>query len=122
MPLFSLVLMISFFASLGLPGLVGFVSEFMVFVGSFETFGRYLMIPLLAVIVTGAYYIWTLHKMLYGKFNEALGKVRDLNKVELIPLAILIFFIIFFGLYPTPVLALIEPYASQLAGFLGGLG
>lgn len=122
MPRFSFVLIVSFFASLGLPGLNGFVSEFMVFAGAYGTFGRYLMIPLLAVVVTGAYYIWTLHRVLFGKFNEALGKVRDLTGEELLPLAILIFFLVFFGLYPTPVVWLIEPFAADLAGFLGGVG
>jgi len=121
MPKFSFVLMVSFFASLGLPGLNGFVSEFMVFVGAFGTFGKYLIIPLLAIIVTGAYYIWTMHKVLFGKFNESLGKVRDLTSYEFLPLAILIFFIIFFGLYPTPVVHFIEPYADGLQQLLGGV-
>jgi NADH-quinone oxidoreductase subunit M len=121
MPKFSLILMIGFFASLGLPGLASFVSEFMVFVGAFGTFGKYLIIPLLAIIITGAYYIWTMHKVLFGKFNESLGRVRDLTNYELIPLAILIFSIIFFGLYPAPVVSFIEPYADGLSTLLGGI-
>ncbi|UCD92265.1 MAG: NADH-quinone oxidoreductase subunit M [Methanobacteriota archaeon] len=122
MPLFSFVLMVSFFASLGLPGLNGFVSEFMVFAGSYESFGRYLIIPLLAVIITGAYYIWTMHKMVFGNFNMALGKIRDLTREEALPLFILVGFIIFFGLYPTPVVGMIEPYAAGLSSLLGGIG
>ncbi|TET90372.1 MAG: NADH-quinone oxidoreductase subunit M [Methanomassiliicoccales archaeon] len=122
MPLFSFILMVSFFASLGLPGLNGFVSEFMVFAGSYESFGRYLIIPLLAIIITGAYYIWTMHKMVFGDFNTALGKIRDLTREEALPLFILLAFIIFFGLYPAPVIGLIEPYAAGLSSLLGGLG
>jgi proton-translocating NADH-quinone oxidoreductase chain M len=121
MPKFSLILMIGFFASLGLPGLAGFVSEFMALVGAYAQFGKYLIIPLLAIIVTGAYYIWTMHKVLFGKFNEKLGEVRDLTRYELVPLAILIFFIIFFGLYPTPVIQFIQPYADGLVSLLGGV-
>ncbi len=121
MPKFSFILIVGFFASLGLPGLNGFVSEFMVFVGAFGSFGRYLIIPLLAIIVTGAYYIWTMHKVIFGKFNESLGKVRDLTSYELLPLTILIFFIILFGLYPTPVVVFIEPYADGLQQLLGGV-
>ncbi|MCK5290821.1 MAG: NADH-quinone oxidoreductase subunit M [Thermoplasmata archaeon] len=121
MPKFSLILMLGFFASLGLPGLASFVSEFMVFVGAFGTFGKYLIIPLLAIIITGAYYIWTMHKVLFGKFNESLGEVRDVTGYELVPLAILMFFIIFFGLYPAPVVQFIGPYAEGLSTLLGGI-
>src|SRR3990170_4741149 len=64
MPLFSAVLMISFFASLGLPGLNSFVSEFMVFNGTYagaplEPYRALVLVPLLAIVVTGAYYVWT---------------------------------------------------------------
>ncbi|MFQ6106822.1 MAG: NuoM family protein [Thermoplasmata archaeon] len=125
MPKFSLLLMIGFFASMGLPGLNGFVSEFLVFLGSYELFstielGKLIIIPLLGVIVTAAYYLWTLHKVVLGDLKESLKNVLDIPNHEVIPLAILVFMIILLGLYPTPVVGVIWPHAQGLNGLLGG--
>src|SRR5437867_100707 len=65
MPQFSFVLAIGFFASLGLPGLNSFWSEFMVFVGVYgspnlDTMRRLILIPLISIVVTAAYYVYTM--------------------------------------------------------------
>lgn len=125
MPKFSLILIIGFFASMGMPGLNGFVSEFLVFLGTYKMFnmiemGKLIIIPLLGVIVTAAYYLWTLHKVTLGELKESLKNVMDIPRHEVIPLAILTFMIILFGLYPTPVVGVIWPHAQGLNGLLGG--
>ncbi len=131
MPMFSFVLIVAFFASMGIPGLNGFVSEFMVFVGSyggvasggipgFNALGKWLIIPLLAVVVTGAYYLWTMHRMVFGEFNKELGSVRDLKPQEILPYVILLTFIVLVGLYPTPFINMITPPSAHLASFFGG--
>ena len=118
MPRFSFVLVIGFMASLGLPGLNGFVSELLVFLGAITPLGGLIIIPLLAVIVTGAYYLWTMQRVVLGGYNEELGDARDLTIEELIPLAILTVLIIFFGIYPRPVLDLINISSENLTGLL----
>ena len=120
MPQFSFILIIGFFASLGLPGLNGFVSEFMVFSGAFPRLELWLIIPLLAVAVTGAYYIWTLHRVVMGKFNAALGIVKDLRREEVVALLILTALIIFVGIYPTPIIEIIDGPSRMLFGLVGG--
>jgi len=125
MPKFSLILIIGFFASMGMPGLNGFVSEFLVFLGTYKMFnmiemGKLIIIPLLGIIVTAAYYLWTLHRVTLGELKESLKNVVDIPRHEAIPLAILTFMIILFGLYPTPVLGVIWPHAQGLTGLLGG--
>lgn len=131
MPIFSFVLIVAFFASMGLPGLNGFVSEFMVFVGSYKGvgvlgmpgwngLGKWLVIPLISVAITGAYYLWTMHRVVFGEYNEELGNVRDLKPQELIPFFILITLILIVGLYPSPMLNMINPPSAHLAGFFGG--
>ncbi|MCJ2670460.1 MAG: NADH-quinone oxidoreductase subunit M, partial [Candidatus Thermoplasmatota archaeon] len=125
MPKFSLILIIGFFASMGMPGLNGFVSEFLVFLGTYKMFnaiemGKLIIIPLLGIIVTAAYYLWTLHKVTLGELKESLKNVVDIPRHEVIPLAILTFMIILFGLYPTPVVGVIWPHAQGLTGLLGG--
>ena len=125
MPKFSLILIIGFLASMGMPGLNGFVSEFLVFLGTYKMFnaiemGKLIIIPLLGIIVTAAYYLWTLHRVTLGELKESLKNVVDIPRHEVIPLAILTFMIILFGLYPTPVVGVIWPHAQGLTGLLGG--
>jgi len=132
MPMFSFILIVSFFASMGLPGLNGFVSEFMVFVGSYHgagigltagwnALGKLILIPLLAVVITGAYYLWTMHRVVFGDFNKDLGDVRDLEPQEIIPFFILITLIIVIGIYPTPMINIINPASANLAALVGGV-
>ncbi|MFQ6127987.1 MAG: NuoM family protein [Thermoplasmata archaeon] len=125
MPKFSFFLIVGFFASMGLPGLNGFVSEFLVFLGAYKLFstielGKLLIIPLLGVVVTAAYYLWTLHKVILGKLKESLAGVSDIPDHEVLPLAVLVFMIILLGLYPTPVIGVIKPEAVVLNVLLGG--
>ena len=105
MPLFSGVLIISFFASLGLPGLNSFVSEFMVFSGSYaggnlQPFRALVLIPLLTIAITGAYYVWTMQKMVFGESDRALGTLHDLSRREVAIYSILIALMFFVGFLP----------------------
>jgi NADH-quinone oxidoreductase subunit M len=124
MPMFSLVLMISFFASLGLPGLNSFVSEFMVFTGAYsggpyEPYRALVLVPLLAIVITGAYYVWTMQKMIFGSFNEALGKLHDLKRNEVAVYGILIALMFFVGFFPSLWLGIVWDPSRYLTGFLG---
>src|SRR5205823_6602838 len=83
MPQFSLILAIGFFASLGLPGLNSFWSEFMVFVGAYgspnlDMNRRLVLIPLISIVVTAAYYLYTMQRILFGDPPEDLAKAHDL--------------------------------------------
>ena len=125
MPVFSLVLMVSFFASLGLPGLNSFVSEFMVFTGTFGgppyAFFQWLVVlPLLAVVITGAYYLWTMHKMVFGSSNRALGTLHDLTRSETVVYSILIVLMFGVGFLPAIWLGMLESPSVYLAGILTG--
>src|SRR3990172_8702870 len=125
MPVFSLVLMVSFFASLGLPGLNSFVSEFMVFAGTFGgppyAFFQWLVVlPLLAVVITGAYYLWTMHKMVFGSSNRALGTLHDLTRGETVVYSILIVLMFGVGFLPAVWLGMLESPSVYLSGILTG--
>jgi NADH-quinone oxidoreductase subunit M len=122
-PIAAFVLGISFFASLGLPGLNSFVSEFMVFVDAYAAHKFWVLIPLLAIVVTGAYYVWTLHRILFGDYNLKLGKVKDLTAHEIIPLFILVALMIFFGVAPFIIVDVTHPISIAIVDILkGGFG
>ena len=125
MPKYSLVLMVSFFASLGLPGLNSFVSEFMVFAGAysgtpFEPYRSLILVPLLAIVITGAYYVWTMHKMVFGTPNEALGRLHDLKRNEIVVYSILIVLMFAVGFLPAVWLEFLEGPSGYIAGVVGG--
>src|SRR5256712_5365185 len=95
MPQFSLILAIGFFASLGLPGLNSFWSEFMVFVGAYGSpnlgeMRRLIIIPLISIVVTAAYYVYTMQRILFGDVPEKLGHSHDLLPWERVSYVVLV--------------------------------
>jgi NADH-quinone oxidoreductase subunit M len=108
LPEYSAVMGLAFFASLGLPGLAGFISEFMVLSGAFPVFTIYTIISATAVIITAAYYLWAIHRMFLGKLNPAYKGYPDLNwreRISLYPLGALA---IVLGFYPQAILGVIN--------------
>ncbi len=114
LPEYTSIMGLAFFASLGLPGLAGFVSEFLVFSGSFPTFNVLTIIAATSVVITAAYYLWALQRMFLGKLNQKYAQTPDLcwrERLTLYPLGALV---ILFGFYPAPILDLIHSSLSTL--------
>ena len=113
-PEYTGVMGLAFFASLGLPGLAGFVSEFLVFSGSFPTFTALTVISATSVVITAAYYLWTIQRMFLGKLNPKYLHTPDIawrERMTLYPLGALV---VLFGFYPQPILGMIGPSLKQL--------
>ncbi len=117
-PRMATFMMISFMASLGLPGLVGFVAEFSVFLGVYAAFGLLVFVPILTVILTAAYYIWAMQRAIFGPPNPKWEAMPDLHRFEMAPLAVLVAAFAVFGIVPVLFLSLISNWAQ---GILGGL-
>jgi NADH-quinone oxidoreductase subunit M len=99
---------LAFFASLGLPGLCGFVSEFTVFLGSLPVYMTLTIISATAVIITAAYYLWAIQRMMLGPLNEKYRALPDLNWRERLTLYPLGALIVLFGFYPAAIINLFE--------------
>jgi NADH-quinone oxidoreductase subunit M len=124
-PAAAAVMLVGSLASLGLPGLCSFVSEFMVFYAAFTAFGGWMWIAVSAVALTAAYYLWAAQRALFGNFKVDLpegekGHLDDLHAHEALALGVLIALIVFFGLFPSVVLDLTNAAASAVSGILGG--
>lgn len=78
-PVLSTFLLAGLLASLGLPGLAGFIGEFSILVGLFGAIGWIILLVILAMIVTASYHIWAAQRALYGPYNENLGKISDIS-------------------------------------------
>ncbi|MFQ5460498.1 MAG: proton-conducting transporter membrane subunit, partial [Anaerolineae bacterium] len=121
-PRYSTFLMVAAFASLGLPGLAGFISEFFVFRGAFGVAlaGNLPLLLLTAlsvagIVITAAFFLWKVIQMLLlGPQNERWVDVPDLTRSEMGMLAPLVLFMVLFGIYPYPILATINSATSAL--------
>jgi NADH-quinone oxidoreductase subunit M len=105
-------------ASLGLPGLMGFVAEFLIFIGSFGVFPQLTAIAVTGVIFSAAMFLWTIKRIFLGPKNPRWDALPDLDgreAVSLVPLAVLM---LVFGVYPRPLLDVINMAMSGLISAL----
>lgn len=108
LPVYSSIMILFAMASLGLPGLSGFVAEFMSFVGAFQTYPYLTGVAVVGVLLTAAYILRLIQKMFLGPFDSAKwGKLTDINTRELITVAPLAALTIWIGVYPKPLADLI---------------
>jgi NADH-quinone oxidoreductase subunit M len=114
LPEYSGLTGLAFFASLGLPGLAGFIAEFMVLVGSFPVYLTFTVIAATAVIITAAYYLWAMQRVFLGKLNPAYVGFPDVNWRERLTLYPLAAIMIFLGFYPQFILHAINPALQML--------
>ncbi len=109
-PIFSLLLTVVALSSIGLPGLNGFVGEFLVLLGSFGEYPWATGIATTGVIFAAAYMLWALQRIIYNPLDKPENaSLRDLTARELVVLLPLIAGIVWLGLYPRPVLDRMEP-------------
>jgi NADH-quinone oxidoreductase subunit M len=120
MPLFTVVFMIATLASVGLPGMSGFVGEFLVLLGAFSSLSLssaqvFAAIGATGVILGAVYMLWMVQRVFFGPVtHEENRSLKDLSTREvavLLPLVILIFWM---GLYPKPWLSRMEPAIDQM--------
>ena len=113
-PVLAAVFTVVMMASIGVPGLNGFVSEFLVLSGTFITHRWWAVVAVLGVIVAAIYLLWAYQQVFHGEPREADEKTRDLVLIERLIMAPLIILIVFLGVYPKPVLDRINPSVNQL--------
>ena len=107
-PVLALLATLAAFASLGLPGLAGFVAEFHVFVGSFAVFPWLVALALLGIIVTAALFLNLLQRLFFGALPERWASWPELNRVESAALGVLLAFVVAIGVAPAPLLSVID--------------
>jgi len=119
-PVYAGLLSVFSFASLGLPGLAGFVSEFMSLLGGFYSFKLITVISVLGLIITAGYFIYMLQRVLLGPLNEKWKDMADINKRELFTLTPLLIIVVLIGIYPLLALKYQMPALKTLIEQLGG--
>ena len=130
MPHITVGFMLAGLCSLGLPGLIGFIPEFTIFVGVFAEFPILAVLAIAGIIFTALYVLRLLAKVLFGPADKKFDAYRDMRGAELVPLVLLGVALVGFGVFPHLLLGLIstgteplQPMLDQLSRigfFLGG--
>ncbi len=116
MPIFATIFMIVTFSSIGLPGTNGFVGEFLVLLGGFESGLRtWTIIASSGVILSAVYMLWMFQRVMFGELTNPKNQVlKDLNAREIVIMAPLIVMIFVMGIYPTPFIDKMNPSIDRL--------
>jgi NADH-quinone oxidoreductase subunit M len=114
-PAFSAVLMIVTLSSLGLPGLNGFVGEFLILVGAFQVNRAVAVFAMTGIIFAAVYLLWMYQRVIFGSVtNEANRRLPDLTPREWVVLLPVLLFIVWIGVYPATFTGMTETSVQSL--------
>lgn len=115
MPWYGSLAALTFFASLGLPGLAQFPAELQIFLGTFDVWPAVAGLAVIGIVITAALFLLALQRAFMGAPTEELARLPDLSRREVIAVAPLVALFVGLGLYPRLALELIDS-ASWLVG------
>ncbi|MBI2169734.1 MAG: NADH-quinone oxidoreductase subunit M [Actinobacteria bacterium] len=110
--------LVAAFASVGLPGLSGFVGEFLVLLGAFLTQRPYAVISAVGVILAAVYLLWAYQRAFTGEPEGENAEMTDLNFREMATVVPLVLLSLVLGVYPKPILERVEPSLDVTIGHL----
>ncbi|MGV0605121.1 NADH-quinone oxidoreductase subunit M [Mycolicibacterium sp. XJ1904] len=108
-PVMAGTFLVAGLATLSLPGLAPFISEFLVLIGTFTRYPVLAVFAATALVLSAIYILWMYQRMMTGAVTEGNERVRDLVPRELVVVAPLIALLIVLGVYPKPALDVINP-------------
>jgi NAD(P)H-quinone oxidoreductase subunit 4 len=94
------LLILAAMASAGIPGMVGFISEFMIFQGSFSSFPIQTLVAILGTALTAVYFVILLNRTCFGKLDSSSAYYPRVTRLEYVPAFVLAIVIIFLGVQP----------------------
>jgi NADH-quinone oxidoreductase subunit M len=118
-PVLAGTFLVSAMATLSLPGLAPFISEFLVLVGTFNRYWLAAAFGATALVLSSVYMLWLYQRVMTGPVAQGSDGIRDLVPRELIVVAPLIALLLVLGIYPKPVLDIINPAVSNTMTAIG---
>jgi NADH-quinone oxidoreductase subunit M len=126
MPIWSTVFGFFILASAGLPGLSGFVGEFLVFVGSFVYAPAIAVASIIVMVLVATYLLWMFQRVTFGTLSDFLrgrgDHVTDMSRIELATLVPLAILIVVFGLFPSVLLDFLREPVNTFLAAAGAVG
>ena len=118
MPLLASALLLAGLAAIGLPGTSGFVSEIMVFLGTFRVWSWPTALSAIGVVLAAGYILWMVQRSLFGPRMERFRDVKDVTVLELVPVGALVIAVLVVGIYPSVIADVfssgVEPIVDSL--------
>jgi NADH-quinone oxidoreductase subunit M len=118
-PVLAGTFLVAALATLSLPGLAPFISEFLVLLGTFSRYWLVAAFGVTALVLSAVYMLWLYQRVMTGPVTRGNERIRDLVPRELIVVAPLIALLVVLGVYPKPVLDLINPAVSNTMTTIG---
>ncbi|PIE33765.1 MAG: hypothetical protein CSA55_01810 [Ilumatobacter coccineus] len=113
-PIFAAAFMVVMLSSIGVPGLNGFVGEYLVLIGSWLVAPGFVVVAATGVILAALYLLWAYQRVFHGEPDDANRSFRELTAREALVVLPFIAIIVFTGIYPKPMLDRIEPSVDKL--------
>jgi NADH-quinone oxidoreductase subunit M len=115
MPLYATCFLIAMLASVGLPGLNGFVGEFLILCGSFGRWRFATVVATSGVVLGALYLLWMYQRVIFGPVvHEENARLADLSGREVAVLAPVLALCVLMGLFPTPFLSRMQPSLDRI--------
>jgi NADH:ubiquinone oxidoreductase subunit 4 (subunit M) len=122
MPKLTVLMMVGFMASLGLPGLSGFIAEFLVFTFSYVNLPGFVLFALLAIVITAGYHLWAMQRAMFGVYNAKVGDISDINSLQVFSMGVIALLVIYFGWNPSPVLNMMITNSEAIVSLGAAVG
>ena len=120
MPVLASAFLVAGLASLGLPGTSGFVSEILVFLGTFPVWSWATGLGAFGIVVTAGYILWMVQRSMFGPPIPRFDNVRDATRMEMVPVFVLVAAILVVGIYPAVVSDVFLDGVGPIVRALGG--
>ena len=121
MPVVAVAMLIAGLASLGLPGLSGFVSELLVFLGAYQAYDWPTVLAVLGIVLAAGYILWMMQRTFFGVRRESFNALPDASLVEALPLGLMLITIIGVGVYPSVLTDVFESGLNPMVDVLNGV-
>ena len=116
------LLVMAFFASMGIPGFMGFLAEFSVMLGVYHRFGILVLLVALGALLAVGYYLWAFQRVAFGALPGNMQNVRDIHWFELVPMVALLVLALYFGLQPDGMIRYMDRSVHELLGCFTTIG
>lgn len=133
LPIYTGIMTVASMASLGLPALAGFISEFLCFLGAYSansqhkifssisTFKFFTALSVIGILVTTAFFLRMIQKVFLGPFNEKWSDLKDMTFRELVSVVPLTALTLLIGIWPHWLISLMDSTMSSLVNFINGV-
>ncbi len=120
MPIFAALMVLFAMANTGLPGTSGFVGEFMVILGIFQSSFWYAFLAATTLILGAAYTLWMVKRVIFGGVsNDTVAALSDINNREFVVLGVLALLVLILGLWPAPLVDMMRESVNHLVNQIG---